>query len=74
MTAMFFTYLLHSYVSWLFASGMFIWLASALYRTTRNTLNAAYASSQEGVGAPTPQVARVPSRPVHEPTVHLAAA
>lgn len=73
MTAMFITYLFSSYATWLFASVMFIWLGSALYRTTRNTLNASCAES-EGVGAPTPSVLRLPSLPGHAPTIHLAAA
>jgi hypothetical protein len=68
---MFITYLLHAYAVWLFASAMFIWLGSVLYRTTRDTLNASYA---EGVGTPTPQAIPLPVRPVREPTVHLTAA
>lgn len=73
MIGMFITYLLHTYASWLFASVMFIWLGSVLYRTTRNTLNVSYAET-EGVGGPTPQLIRLPARPVREPSVHLTAA
>jgi hypothetical protein len=73
MTGMFIAYLLHAYASWLFASVMFIWLGSVLYRTTRNTLNASYAET-EGAGNPVPQVIQLPARPVREPSVHLATA
>jgi DNA-directed RNA polymerase specialized sigma24 family protein len=36
MITMFITYLLQTYAYWLFASVMFFWLGSVLYRTTRN--------------------------------------
>jgi hypothetical protein len=73
MTGMFITYLLHVYAVWLFASAMFIWLGSVLYRTTRDTLNASYAEAEE-IGTPAPQAIPLPARPVREPTVHLTAA
>jgi hypothetical protein len=70
MTGMFITYLLYVYTAWLFASAMFIWLGSVLYRTTRDTLNASYVEADE-IGTPAPQA--IP-RPVREPTIHLAEA
>ena len=73
MTGMFIIYLLHVYAVWLFASAMFIWLGSVLYRTTRDTLNDSYAEADE-IGTPAPQAIPLPARPVREPTIHLAEA
>lgn len=67
---MFFTYLFHAYAAWLFASAMFIWLGSVLYRTTRNTLAESSGPAQQGVGAPTP-VVPIPPRPARKPRVPL---
>lgn len=61
------TDLLHAYAYWLFASAMFIWLASVLYRTTRNTLSAYVPEAPAAV-------VRLPDYPARAPRVHLTTA
>lgn len=68
------THLLLTYTSWIFASVMFFWLGSILYRTTRNTFCPAPEQSAEGVGTPTPSVVNIPARPIRKPRVPLTAA
>ncbi|GAA4033298.1 hypothetical protein GCM10023063_16040 [Arthrobacter methylotrophus] len=67
---MFLTYLLQVYGYWLFASTMFIWLGSALYRTIRNTLNAGFEDAVEVAAPPRPRTVRVPARPTRKPGIH----
>lgn len=67
---MFFTYLFHAYAAWIFASVLFIWLGSVLYRTTRNTVAEYSAPAQQGVEAPTP-VVRIPASPARKPRAPL---
>ncbi|WP_230854501.1 hypothetical protein [Arthrobacter terrae] len=63
------TALLLNYASWLLASAIFFWLCSVLYRTTWNTVNAAYECRLEEREIPVPQVAHIPARPRHKPRV-----
>lgn len=74
MTGMLIIDLLIAYASWLFASVMFFWLGSVLYRTTRNTLNASFEHRTERDGAPTPPVIHIPARPTRKPRVPLTSA
>lgn len=67
------TDLLHFYAAWLFATVMFIWLGSVLYRTTRNTFFPSDTPA-EGVGGATPSTSRIPARPIRRPRVPLTPA
>ena len=70
--SMLITDLLSAYAHWLFASAMFIWLTSVLYRTTRDTVSA-YAAEDTASVAPRAAVL-LPARPDRDPRVHLTAA
>jgi hypothetical protein len=74
MKPMFITDLLLAYASWLFASVMFFWLGSVLYRTTRNTFFPASENAADGVAAPVPSVVHTPARPIRKPRVPLTPA
>lgn len=71
MKPMFINDLLLAYASWLFASVMFFWLGSVLYRTTRNTFAPAPDQAADRVAAPVPSVAHIPARPIRKPRVPL---
>ncbi|MET4143918.1 hypothetical protein [Arthrobacter sp. UYCo732] len=68
------TDLLLTYVSWLFAAVMFIWLGSYLYRTIRNTFAPDWEQTIEGVGVPTPVLVNIPARPIRKPRIPLTPA
>jgi hypothetical protein len=55
--------LLFNYAAWIFATSMFIWLGSVVYRSTQNTLNAAYDLRQEEEEIAARKVLRIPRLP-----------
>lgn len=63
--------LLLAYASWLFATFLFVWMGSVLYRTTRNTFGRQQEQASEGVGAPTPPALHIPAHPVRKPRIPL---
>lgn len=68
------TDLLLTYASWLFATVMFVWLGSVLYRTTRNTFAPDWAQTTEDVETPAPVLVNIPVRPTRKPRVPLTPA
>ena len=67
--------LLIAYTNWLFAGVTLYWMASILYRTTRDTLNAdAQDDTPLGVGAPTPKLVLIPAQPARKPRIPLTTA
>lgn len=72
MMAMLIADLLRMYGLWLFATAMFLWLASILFRLSRNTFGPVPEEAPaEPAVAPMASVVALPPRPARKPRVPL---
>lgn len=71
MVGMLITDLLYMYGLWLFATALFLWLASILYRLSQGTFGPVPDAPAEPAIAPKAPVLNLPPRPTRKPRIPL---